>query len=67
MGLCFGCAGRRGQHGDVEIEIAVVVVIDESCADAAFFAANADFFGDIFEFSAAAVVEEADAIGKTDG
>jgi len=54
-------------HGDVEIEIAVVVVVDEGCAHAAFFATNAGFFGDVFEFSVAIVVKEADTVGEADG
>lgn len=54
-------------HGDVEIEIAVVVVIDKSDADAAFLAANAHFFSYVFELSCAIVVKKADAIGETDG
>ena len=49
-----------------KIEIAVVVVVNEGDAHAAFFAANANFFGDVFEFSSAIVVKEMDAIGETD-
>ena len=44
-----------------------MVVVDEGDADAAFFAANADFFGDVVEFSVAVVVKEMDAIGEADG
>lgn len=53
-------------HGDVEIKIAVVVVIDKSDADAAFFPANANLFGDVFKSSGPIVVEEMDSVGKTD-
>ena len=46
---------------DVEIEIAVVVVVDEGGANATGFAADADFFGDVFKFSVAVIVKEVDA------
>ena len=52
---------------DVEIEIAVVVVVDERCADATFFAADADFFGDVYKLSVGLVVEEMDSVGEADG
>ncbi len=52
-------------YGDVEIEIAVVVVIDEVPAAAA---ADADSFDDVFKiFSSAIIVKKADTIGETDG
>ena len=44
-----------------------MVVVDEGDAHAAFFAANADFFGDVVKFSSAIVVKEMDAIGEADG
>src|SRR5579859_2722953 len=63
----FGSGGRCGLHRHVQIEIAVVVVVDEGEADATGFPADADFFGDIFEFSCAVVMKEADAIGEAHG
>src|ERR1700722_18012 len=63
----FGCGSRCRLHGDVQIEIAVVVVVDKSDADAAFFAANADFFGDVFKFSVAVVVKKTNAVRETNG
>src|SRR5580658_6447640 len=59
--------GRRGLHGDVEIEIAVVIIVHPRQADAARFAANADFFSDVFEFSTAIVMENPDSIREADG
>ena len=43
-----------------------MVVVDEGQADAAGFAADADFFGDVFEFSVL-VVEKMNAVGEADG
>ncbi len=64
-GFLRGARGG-GPHRDVEIEVAVVVVVDESQADAAGLAANADGFGNVGEFSVL-VVEEMNAVGKADG
>ena len=61
-----GCGGVRC-GSDVEIEIAVVVVVDEGDADAAFFAADADFFGDVYKLSIGLVVEEMDSVGEANG
>jgi len=64
---CLTRSGRGGLHRDVEIEIAVVVVVDKSEADATFFPANADFFCDVVEFSIGEIVEETDAVREADG
>ena len=44
-----------------------MVVVDEGEADATRFAADANFFGDVFEFSVAGVVKQANAVGEADG
>ena len=64
-GLLRGARGG-GLHGDVEVEVAVVIVVDEGEADAAGLAANADGFGDVGEL-AVFVVEKMDAVGEADG
>src|SRR5580704_3816735 len=52
---------------DVQIEVAVVIVVDPGEATASGFAANANFFGDVFELSVAGVVKEPNAVGEADG
>src|SRR6266849_2157143 len=63
------CSLRRivRRHGDVEIEVAVVVVIDEREANAAFFAANSHFLCYVFKLAVTGVAEETNSIGETDG
>ena len=63
----FTGSSRSRLHGDVEIQIAVVVVVDEGETDTAGFAPYADLFCNVGEFSVAGIVEEADPISETDG
>ena len=44
-----------------------MIVVHPGQADAARLAADAYFFGDVFEFSVALVVEETNAVGEADG
>src|SRR4029077_11698240 len=53
--------------GDVKIEIAVVIVVNEGHTNATFFAANVNRFGYVGKFSCAIVVKEAHAIAHADG
>src|SRR5690348_6628637 len=66
VSLRVGRSRRRGLHGDIEIEIAVVVIIHEGEANAAWFAPDADLVRHISKFSSAFVVIQTNAIGKTD-
>ena len=44
-----------------------MIVVDERDADAALFAADADFFGDFFEAAVALVMQKVDAVAEADG
>ena len=59
--------GRRGLIGHIQIEIAVVIVINEGDADASFFPADAYGFGDLVELAVSFVVQQVDAIAQTYG
>ena len=56
----------RSVH-DIQIEVAVVVVIHERQANASLFAANSCGLRDVGEFPVALVVQQTDAIGEAHG
>src|SRR6516225_3864576 len=47
------------RHAEVQIEVAVMVVINKGGGDAALFASNSDFFGYVDKFAAAVIVKKA--------
>ena len=66
VGFCFrGRATRR--HGDVEIEITIVIVVDEGYAHAARLAPDSYCLRDLFKLSIALVAQQMHAIVETNG
>ena len=60
--------GRRGGgHGEIEIEVAIVIIVNESGGDTAGLATETNFFGDVDELAFALIMEKADAGGFADG
>src|SRR5262252_8756701 len=64
--LGFFSRGFR-RHAEVQIEVAVMVVINKGGGDAALFASNSDFFGYVDKLAAAVVVEIAGGAPKARG
>src|SRR5260370_14872411 len=59
--------GIARRHGDVEVQIAVVVVVDEGDADAAWLAANAHGLRDVRELAVAFVAQQVHAFAEANG
>src|SRR6516165_10302561 len=66
---CVFASFSRGfrRHAEVQIEVAVMVVINKGGGDAALFASNSDFFGYVDKFAAAVIVKKANASGFAHG
>ena len=65
FGLLVGGGFRC--HGEIQIEVAVMVVVNKGGSDAAFFSANSNSFGYLDKFTAAFIVEQANARGLAHG
>src|SRR5215831_17771362 len=66
---CVFASFNRGFRcrAEVQIEVAVMVVINKGGSDAALFASNSYFFGYVDKFAAAVIVEKANASGFAHG
>src|SRR5580692_8544293 len=60
-------SGGTRRVDDIQVEVAVVIVVHPRQADATRLAAEADFFGDVLEFSLAGIAKEPNAVEEADG